>query len=141
MSTTPAQPRTWLLRFNAPAELMTLNKRHHWRVRAKLTRKWREIAAVCARAGRIPTQNRARILVTFIHPTNRRRDAHNLYPTAKAIVDGLVDAGTLPDDNDAHLVGIDVKNEHDASRPWVTCRVEIVAVADSPASEIVEGDA
>lgn len=139
MSTTPTGPPTWMLTFNAPAELMTLNKRHHWRTRAKLTKKWREVAAVCARAGRIPTLNRARIVVTFVHPTNRRRDAHNLFPTAKAIVDGLVDAGTLPDDNDAHLVNLNVTNDHDATRPWVSCRVQIIAVTG--AGEIVEGNA
>ena len=141
MTTTPAEPRTWLLTFSAPAELLTLNKRHHWRTRAKLTRKWRELAAVVARVGRVPTLRQARIEVAFIHPTNRRRDAHNLYPTYKAIVDGLVDAKVLPDDDDAHLVSHTIRNEHDGTRPWVSCRVHVIAVTGTNSGEIVEDNA
>jgi hypothetical protein len=33
----------------------------------------------------------------------------NYYPTAKAILDGLVDAGVLPDDNDDHVTGPDMR--------------------------------
>ena len=33
-----------------------------------------------------------------------RQDVGNCYPTAKAIIDGLVDAGVIADDNDQHLV-------------------------------------
>lgn len=32
-------------------------------------------------------------------PTNRRMDAPNWYPTAKALIDGLTDAGVFEDDN------------------------------------------
>ncbi len=32
-----------------------------------------------------------------------RRDSPNWYPTIKAAIDGLVDAGVLPDDSDANI--------------------------------------
>jgi hypothetical protein len=42
--------------------------------------------------------------------TNRRRsDVGNLYPTAKAVVDGLVDYGLIEDDDDTRLIGPDMR--------------------------------
>nr|WP_303769103.1 hypothetical protein [Schaalia odontolytica] len=39
------------------------------------------------------------------YPDRRRRDRHNLAPTIKAMLDGLIDAGLLPDDADRYLDG------------------------------------
>lgn len=39
------------------------------------------------------------ILVTVYSPTKRRIDAPNLYPTVKALIDGMTDAGLWSDDN------------------------------------------
>ena len=39
------------------------------------------------------------VLVTVYAPTRRRLDPPNLYPTVKAIIDGLTDANLWPDDN------------------------------------------
>jgi hypothetical protein len=46
-------------------------------------------------------------LVSFGSP--RRRDAHNVAPTIKACVDGLVDARVIPDDSDRYLIGPDIR--------------------------------
>ena len=40
------------------------------------------------------------VTATIHTPTNRRFDAPNAYPMVKAAVDGIVDAGVLPDDDD-----------------------------------------
>ena len=56
--------------------------------------------------------NRAHVTVTLGYPDRRKRDAHNLMPTIKGLIDGLVDPGTrgiLPDDSDAHLTGPDLR--------------------------------
>ena len=53
--------------------------------------------------------NKAHITV-YVHKSNRRPyDVHNLYGTAKAAIDGLIDHGLLPDDNNAHLTGPDMR--------------------------------
>lgn len=105
--------------FRPPDEYLTANGRYHWTKRARLTRSWREAAKVYARVAQMPPLNRAHIIVTFGFSDKRRRDVANLQPTAKAIVDGLVDAEVLPDDDDRHLVGPDVRRgwtaAHDAS--------------------------
>lgn len=65
------------------------------------------MAAVHCRNARLPKLIRARIEIWYRFPDNRRREVANLQPTSKAIVDGLVDAGLLPDDQDEHCVGPD----------------------------------
>lgn len=48
--------------------------------------------------------------MTVHSTTNRRRDVGNLYPTVKACLDGIVsDAKVLPDDDDRHVVGPDIR--------------------------------
>ena len=47
----------------------------------------------------------ARVEVEFAYPDRRRRDRSNLAPTVKALMDGLIDAGLLPDDADRFLDG------------------------------------
>jgi len=41
--------------------------------------------------------------------SGHRRDPANWYPSFKACVDGLVDAGVLNDDDHAHVIGPDMR--------------------------------
>jgi len=86
--------------------LLTANERPHWSRRAAVTGSIRVAAATLARAARIPPAEQAWITVV-LHPHNRRRlDPHNWGPSAKAGIDGLVDAGILPDDDYTHLLAV-----------------------------------
>jgi hypothetical protein len=42
-------------------------------------------------------------------PDHRRRDPANWAPTAKAVIDGLVDAKVFTDDDHKHLIGPDMR--------------------------------
>ncbi|MGL5910616.1 MAG: hypothetical protein ACRCZP_11485 [Phycicoccus sp.] len=95
--------------FRAPARFINSNHRPHWATRSKAVRQWRSATLIHARAQRVPSFTAGHITVTVHYPDQRRRDVHNLAPTAKAIIDGLVDAGVFPDDNDAHLTGPDLR--------------------------------
>lgn len=100
------------------SRLLTANQRLHYKQRGERTAYWRTRAATLV----VPRFATARIVLTFAWPDKRRRDVANLYPTAKAIVDGLVDAGLLPDDNDNHLTGPDLRRGYG---PWsITVQVE-----------------
>lgn len=90
-------------------EWLTANGRLHWAQRARRTRRTRARAAYAARAARIPPMARARITVHVHGRTRVRTDPANSYPTVKAVVDGLVDAGVLPDDDASHLDGPDMR--------------------------------
>ena len=98
-----------MLRLDGGMDWVNANERGHWAKRAPRTRYWRNRAYVEARRAKVPPMDRAHIAVTFHKTTNRPYDPANLYPTAKAIVDGLVDAGVLPDDDKEHLVGPDMR--------------------------------
>lgn len=87
------------------ALILTANGREYWRKRARKVKALRLLAAKAhADAGK-PRFERARIDVLIDYPDRRRRDCDNLAPTTKALVDGMVAAGLLPDDDDTHLRG------------------------------------
>jgi crossover junction endodeoxyribonuclease RusA len=86
--------------------LITANERLHWARQRAITGAIRVAAATLARAAHIPPAEQAWITV-LLHPHNRRRlDPHNWAPSAKAAIDGLVDARVLPDDDYTHLLAV-----------------------------------
>ena len=90
--------------------LLTANQRLHWARKAAIVRVLRHAGAINARAQGIPVMERAHLTVHITWPDRRRRDASNLAPTIKALVDGIVsDAHRLPDDDDQHLTGPDYR--------------------------------
>lgn len=89
-----------------PAPLMNMNDRTHWAVKAKRVKAWR--TAVALQARRLgPVPDPALVQIVFDVADNRRRDPHNLAPTVKACIDGLVDAGWWPDDDAKHVYVLD----------------------------------
>lgn len=113
-SATPGQlpagpePRTWTIEMPPGMDLLNSNDRDgHWARRQRITTGLRQIAGWMAVAQEIPPLQRAHILAVYEPPDRRKRDAGNLYPSFKACIDGMVDAGVLPDDDAAHLDGPD----------------------------------
>jgi len=98
-------PRPWVL---------TSNQRLHWAPRSQRTKYIRSLA-------RFETRSRFRgmhlpaasceVWVTW--PDKRRRDTPNTYPTIKACIDGIVDAGLLSDDADEYLKGLKIQGTDD----------------------------
>ena len=84
------------LSFNKPP--ITANHRYHWAKKAKLTKAIRHEAHIRAKAMRLNPTKHAHVRLFYRPADNRRRDPSNLMPTQKALVDGLVDAGVVPDD-------------------------------------------
>lgn len=116
----PPHTRSWTLTLPPGLKLLNANQRIHHRVRAELTSAIRgaamaqcsehhQLRADLASAGHGPLLQHAYIL-GIIHPNTRRRiDPANLYPSFKAAVDGLVDAGVLEDDDHTHVIGPDMR--------------------------------
>lgn len=82
---------------------LTPNQRLHYAQKAALTAQIRRAATQCARAAKIPPAGRSAVTTVWFPPDKRRRDANSLVLTAKAAIDGLVDAGVWPDDDPAHV--------------------------------------
>lgn len=99
--------QTWTL-FVPVAQNEQINSNHriHHHKRAGMTRVLRQRAHTLAEANNAPALlPRVEVNAHIIRPNNRKYDPGNLYPTAKAIVDGLVDAGLMEDDDWRHLEG------------------------------------
>ena len=88
---------------------LNANDRSHWARKARITRYWRDLTATKARQAGASDMGRVHVTATFHKPTSRRYDPANLYPTVKACVDGLVDAGVVRDDDHRHVVGPDMR--------------------------------
>jgi len=95
------------------AELIDMNaeRRMHYHQRSKLVHAIRTAVARAA-ADLDPFTNPVTIAALFQWGDNHRRDSSNLFPTCKAAVDGLTDAGVLPGDHDAIVrdtsIGVDL---------------------------------
>lgn len=85
------------------------NQRLHWRVKAQRVAGWRLASYLTARMHHLPPIGRARVVCFLCFADARRRDPNNWAPTAKACVDGLVDAGVFPDDDHLHVIGPDMR--------------------------------
>ena len=87
--------------FDWPRPLLNANQRMHWRQRAEITRHVRNAARLAF--GTFPIVTKVRVVMIWIVTTGHRRDADNTVPTLKAICDGLVDAGIVPDDTPEYM--------------------------------------
>lgn len=101
-----------------PRRLVSANRRIHHHVRAEVCAYWRKLGhdLVTADYGYADVgqtwHQRIALTATFRFPDRRRRDTVNLYPyVVKPLVDGMVDARLLPDDDDTHLVGPDFRRD------------------------------
>lgn len=92
----------WRMRLSIDSPPLRDNDRKHWAIKARETAKLRTLSWALAIDYRIPPLERARIVLHWQPATKRRRDQLSIAPTLKPLVDGLVDAGVLPDDDSEH---------------------------------------
>lgn len=101
-------PRDWWL---------TSNGRYHWAARAKRTRWIRQAAKLAARDTQRHRQ--AHITAYVAYPRQNKADPGNAYPTLKAAIDGVIDAGILPDDDHKHLPALTIRRDPPTGRAGV----------------------
>lgn len=94
--------RSWLLELTLTSP-MSLNDRDHWRVKAKKTAAVVDEVIVLCRQQRIPSCARISVLLAYGPRDRRTRDPLNLVQTLKAVEDGIVRAGVVPDDNPLYV--------------------------------------
>ena len=116
----PLPGRRWRLAIPPGTTLISANDRpSHWAGRAAPTDVLRGVACVLARQQRIPPIPRARIVCYVRMTGNRRYDPGNYAPSAKACVDGIVDAKVLPDDSAQYVTGPDMRRGYPAAQPCI----------------------
>jgi hypothetical protein len=81
---------------------LSLNYRLHKMAEAKVVK---SIRGEMAERGRVlPTVGRCDVVLTWVVNDRRKRDEENIVPVLKALCDGLVDAGVVPDDTPNFMV-------------------------------------
>jgi crossover junction endodeoxyribonuclease RusA len=100
----PEQPRTadlaeWMLDFSYATNPLSMNgSRGNHRAHARAVREVRIVAMREAVYAGVPSLRSCQVALTWYVTTAGRRDAVNLAAVLKAMQDGLVDAGVVPDD-------------------------------------------
>lgn len=95
----------------APCVMLNSNQRIHRLAAAKLTAQWRMAAKIAARQiDRPDLPKPVRVIAYVWKPRANHYDPNNIYPTCKAILDGIVDANWLPDDDFMHVEGPDMRH-------------------------------
>lgn len=89
-------------------KLWTLNaeRSDHYHVHRRRTREWREVAGFTALAAKVPRLSWATFHCVPFQARGVLADPGAHIGPAKATIDGLVDAGLLPDDTGQHVGGI-----------------------------------
>ena len=119
-------PWTLALPYTLPPLLM--NDRMHWRKKAQVTREVRATTAVLARALRVPACERIHVTLHYVPRDSRRRDPEGLVATQKPCIDGLVDAGIVPDDSPEYVTwAMPVIDAPDSQEPHLYLVIERVA--------------
>jgi crossover junction endodeoxyribonuclease RusA len=100
--------RQYTIELQEGLPLLNSNQRIHFHRSAKITKAIR--CAAWAEACDLGLKfNRIHVLGIICPSSQRRADPANWYPSFKAAIDGLVDAGVIPDDNSKHLEGPDMR--------------------------------
>ena len=92
-------------------------RRWHHQKRAAVVREARERWAWLARAERIPPLRRISVEATPLRVDRRSMpDVAACYPAVKAAIDGLVDAGVIPDDGPTNVIKVTFRAPQVAQR-------------------------
>lgn len=103
--------------------VLNANRAIHYRAKAPIVKTLRLLGKRAAEGRTFP--NPCLLIAHIGFPDKRRRDLHNYYPTLKALIDGVVDAGALIDDDHTHLIGPDLRLETVKSQKgFITIRLE-----------------
>lgn len=104
----PASPsgstaRTWTVELPAGLRLLSLNGREHWSARNRAAQSLKKAAWAMTVNAKVPRLERIGVQVLYDPPDRRRRDHDNLGATLKPLIDGIVAAGVVSDDDTGHV--------------------------------------
>ena len=116
------------MKFDIEGRLPGLNEmidaaKSHYGAYASMKQTYTDMVAWLAK--KLPTYKRVDLVITW-HEPDQRRDPDNIMAGQKFILDGLVAAGTIPNDSQKYVRGIMHRFEVDRQNPRV--EVEIVDI-------------
>ena len=122
---------THALTISVPTALvLSSNRRPHWAKASKVHSELRMLARATASHTKVRME-RARCVATLGWPDRRDRDEHNyVHHLLKPLIDGVVDAGWLPNDSGKHLLGPDPRGCYTGRRGRVVVTLTFTELAD-----------
>jgi crossover junction endodeoxyribonuclease RusA len=91
-------------------EWLNSNDRRFRFNKSRLTAAWRKLGHDSVPPTSLPFGGRVHVVASFWKPTRQHYDPNNLWPTVKAICDGITDAGLWADDDHEHVEGPDMRH-------------------------------
>lgn len=116
--------RVAVLDVPAPCKLLNSNQRPHRMEKAKLVKAWRK-AGEQAGEGIAQFDGLVHITAHIWKPRGGRWDPNNYWDTVKPLVDGIVDAGVLKDDDWENVIGPDHRRGG-KGEPRVVLTIELI---------------
>lgn len=102
------QPQRFILVHFAKPVTANETRTWHWSRIAKETKIWRYAFKTLAQEAKVPRMECIRVQVThYVDRQGNWPDVSACFPSTKAGIDGLVDAGVILDDDPEHLIRID----------------------------------
>lgn len=117
---------TYRLDLPWPRPPLNHNQRLHWAKRAPIIAKIRRDVGWLAKAAKIPACGHITVQLVYAPGLRRKRDAPNWTATSKPAIDGLVDAGVVPDDNGEYVTELPVMilpPPEPGPRCWLTVEI------------------
>lgn len=127
------------MKLEIPGRLPGLNEiiaaaKEHFGSYANMKDEYTASIAWLAKQARLPKFEKAYLVITWFEP-DRRRDPDNIMAGQKFILDGMVAAGTIPNDSQKHIKGIVHRFRVDKRNP----RVEVEIVDIEKQAKAIEG--
>lgn len=97
----------WIVEYNEKPWTHNAERRMNMHVRGKIVKQWRTDFCLLAKHQKIPRLMSAQISVVPYQKRGKLQDVAACAPAAKAAIDGLVDAGVLPDDSSKFVTAIE----------------------------------
>lgn len=107
------------------AAWLTTNSREHWAVTNKRTQTWRKAAWAMTKAARLtPITGPVHVTATIHKTTRHRYDLDGHTPTVKACIDGIRQAGLIPEDDTTVIPQLIIRAGEPRKRAGVLLRIE-----------------
>ncbi len=107
------------------AAWLTTNSRDHWAVTNKRTQTWRKAAWAMTKAARLtPITGPVHVTATIHKTTRARYDLDGHTPTVKACIDGIRQAGLLPEDDTTVIPQLTIRAGEPRTRAGILLRIE-----------------
>lgn len=107
---------------------ITLNHRQHWRAKHRLVRALRDHVSTHLQACMYAPAAHIQVQLHYVPKDRRRRDGDNLVGTSKPCIDGIVDAGLVPDDSPEYVTQLmPVIDPPDPANPRLFLTITVIA--------------